>query len=338
MVNFNPQFCLKSEVRVPTAQRIDGDGAVVVTGGAGFIGSHVVGRLLDLGCEVVVIDDLSTGRRENLAAWAEDPRLEIVVADVADGLEAPLSGRGPVRGVIHLAAQISVARSLERPLEDLRVNTAATLRVLSYARRHAVARVVFASSAAVYGDSPVHPTDEASPTHPLSPYGIHKLASEQHLACYERVHGLSSAILRFFNVYGPRQDPSSAYSGVISIFAERALAGEDLLIYGDGGQTRDFVYVGDVADALVRACFSPGALDGPMNVGTGRETSVKTLAETILAITGSTGRVHHGPARSGDIYRSVAHTGRIAERLAFTAQTSVEEGLAATVAWMRGDP
>ena len=227
---------------------------VLVTGGAGFVGSHVVDRLLAAGCRVVVLDDFSTGRRDNLARWVAHRRVEVVEADVADDLAGPLADATGFDAVVHLAARAAAARSVEDPLGDLRVNYVGTARVLEYARRVGVNKVVFASSSAVYGNAEDLPISEHAATRPLSPYGVHKLASERLLDCYGANWGLSWTALRFFNVYGPRQHPNSPYSGVISIFARQAFAGEPLTIYGDGRQTRDFVFVADVARAIVDAC------------------------------------------------------------------------------------
>ncbi|MEZ4437534.1 MAG: NAD-dependent epimerase/dehydratase family protein [Polyangiaceae bacterium] len=313
---------------------------VVVTGGAGFIGSHCVGALLAEGHRVVVLDNYVTGKRENLAGFADSDRLQAVECDVRDGIWAPLSAverdHGPVTRIIHLAAQTSVVASIGSPVDDLRVNAGATVQVLEYARHRGVKRVVLASSAAVYGDVERLPVSEDAPLSPLSPYGIHKLTSEMHLRYYRKVHGVRTAPLRFFNVYGPRQDPHSPYSGVISIFMARALAGRDILIFGDGEQTRDFVYVGDVVRAILGASFSDEAGDGePMNVGTGRETSINELAKILVAATGSASSVRHAEARAGEILRSVAEVGRLRERLGVVAETSVADGLAETVAWMK---
>lgn len=315
---------------------------VVVTGGAGFIGSHTVDRLLEHGHRVVVLDDFRTGKRANLARWADRPLaaggLEIVTCDVSHGIFAALApvtaAHGPVDRIVHLAAQVSVVHSVANPLADMAVNYGGTLHVLEYARAHRVRKVVLASSAAVYGDVAALPVGEDAPTRPVSPYGIDKLASEHALACYAQVHGVPTAALRFFNVFGPRQDPSSPYSGVISIFADRARAGLPLTIFGDGSQTRDFVYVGDVVRAIVAALGSdaPAACAGAaFNVGGGRETSVLQLAREVVALCGGRSEIVHAPARAGEIVRSVAAVGRLAEVLGVTAATPLVDGLRATL-------
>lgn len=308
---------------------------VVVTGGAGFIGSHTVDRLMEQGCRVAVLDNFSTGKRQNLAAWAGNPSLEILTVDIADGIFAPLaeleSRWGAVERIIHLAAQTSVIHSIENPLNDVRNNYSGTVQVLEYARRKKVTKVVFASSAAVYGDVTEFPVREDVECTPLSPYGIDKLGSEFWLRYHSQVHGIATAPLRFFNVYGPRQDPKSPYSGVISIFSDRAHAGQELLIFGDGEQTRDFVFVGDVSRAVVAACFAPGGDGSPANIGTRIETSVNELAALINELCGGRSTISHAQARDGEILKSVADVSRAKERFDFTARTGLRDGLRETV-------
>lgn len=314
---------------------------VLVTGGAGFIGSHTVDRLVAGGHRVVVLDDLRTGKRANLAhhgslRFADGCPVELVVADVSCGIFAPLApvtaAHGPIARVIHLAAQVSVVHSLANPLVDVAVNYVGTVQVLEYARATGVRKVVFASSAAVYGDTATVPVDEDAPCRPLSPYGVDKLASEHMLRAYASTHGLASTPLRFFNVYGPRQDPSSPYSGVISIFADRARAGRTITIFGDGQQTRDFVYVGDVARAVVTAALTDGGDGTAMNVGTGRQTTVRQLAEIVVGLAGGGVEIVHAEARAGEIVRSCARVERARAALDFAAATELAEGLAATLA------
>jgi UDP-glucose 4-epimerase len=317
---------------------------VAVTGGAGFIGSHTVDLLVASGCRVVVLDDFSTGKRANLARWADrsrfgfdgsEPSVEVLVVDVSHGIFAALapltSTYGPIERIVHLAAQVSVIHSIANPLTDMRVNYGGTLEVLEYARASGVKKVVFASSAAVYGDVAEFPVDETAVCHPVSPYGGHKLASEHALHYYSAVHGVPTTALRFFNVYGPRQDPSSPYSGVISIFASRAGDGRDLTIFGDGEQTRDFVYVGDVVRAVVGAALSDGADRAVMNVGTGSEISVNDLAKTLVSLTGDKSTITHAPGRAGEILRSVARVERIEKTLGWKAAVSLRDGLANTL-------
>ncbi len=312
---------------------------VLVTGGAGFIGSHTVDRLVGEGCRVVVLDDFSTGSRENLAAWCGDSRVVVIEGDVADRLDTPLAPAvarfGPIDRIVHLAARVSVSESLVDPFADIRVNYQGTARVLEYARAQGVAKVVLASSSAVYGDGANLPITETAPTRPLSPYGIDKLGGEHFLGYCGAVHGLAGTAFRFFNVFGPRQDAASPYSGVISIFVRRALDGAPLVIYGDGGQTRDFIYVGDVAAAVVGCCLSNAANGDVINLGSGIETRIDDLAALIVDLAGTNAPTRHEPPRSGDIHRSVANIDRAVARLAFRPEVGLARGLQLTMDWMR---
>ena len=307
---------------------------VVVTGGAGFIGSHTVDRLIETDHRVIVLDNFSTGRRENLARWADHPALHIVTCDVSHGIFAALEPLtrtyGPVERIAHLAAQVSVVQSIANPQLDMQVNYGGTLHVLEYAHAKGVKKVVLASSAAVYGDVSELPVAEDAPCRPLSPYGIHKLASEHALDCYAAVHGEPVTALRFFNVYGPRQDPSSPYSGVISIFTDRARAARPLTIFGDGQQTRDFVYVGDVVRAIA-AALRDGNSRVVANVGMGGEISVLELARTIVDLCGGRSTIEQQPARAGEILKSRARVDRLRDALGVVAETRLVDGLRATL-------
>jgi len=319
---------------------------VVVTGGAGFIGSHLVDRLIEAGNRLIVLDDFRTGKRANLSRWLDrkhafdgaEPALELVTCDVSHGIFAalaPLAKYGRVERIAHLAAQVSVVASIANPMTDMAVNYGSTLHVLEYARAMGISKVAFASSAAIYGDTDVVPIAEDAPKRPISPYGIHKYASELALDYYASTYGVGTTALRFMNVYGPRQDPSSPYSGVISIFAERAKAGNRLLIFGDGKQTRDFVFVGDVVRALV-AALGDGNSRLVCNVGTGKQSTVRELAEIIVGLCGAApgkpaSTIEHAPARAGEILRSCAVVDRLAA-LGAPAKTSLIDGLRETVA------
>ena len=291
----------------------------IVTGGAGFIGSNLVDRLVERGDEVVTVDDLSSGKRENVNAAAT-----FVERDIRHGVEF---GRADV--VFHLAAQADVQTSLERPDHDAAVNVVGTVQVLEAARR-AGAQVVFSSTGgAIYGECD-GPASEDGPLEPLSPYGIAKLCGEQYLRGWNRIHGTGHVVLRFGNVFGPRQE-ASLEGGVVSIFLERMARGEPTTIFGDGGQTRDFVFVGDVVDALLAAVGHDG---GVFNVGTGRETSVLELHRACAEVAGSDAEPRFAPRRLGDVLRSVLDVERAERELGWRATTEPADGLRATRAWM----
>ena len=296
----------------------------LVTGGCGFIGSHLVDALLARGDEVRVLDDLSTGKRENL-----DPRAPLIVGDVADRMLVADAIQG-ADGCFHLAAVASVERGNQDWLGTHRTNLTGAITVFDAARRAkpgAAIPVVYASSAAVYGDSAALPLSESGPTRPLSAYGADKLGCELHARVASLVHGVPTAGCRFFNVYGPRQDPASPYSGVISIFFDRLGQGLPVKIFGDGGQTRDFIYVADVVDALLKAMDRRPA-DAPVfNVCTGRATSILDLARTIAEARGARLESRFEPARAGDIRASLGDPVLAAEILGFSAGTTLAEGL-----------
>lgn len=310
---------------------------MLVTGGAGFIGSHVVAALRTAGRRVVVLDDFSTGRRENLSKWTSDSAVEVVEGDVRGDVAAMLAGRGPLTAVVHLAAQTSVVRSIEAPIEDLDVNLRATARLLLWAAEAGARRIVFASSAAVYGEPRRVPVDEDDPTTPLSPYGAAKRAAELYLRCLGPLRGVATTCLRLFNVYGPRQDPRSPYAGVVAAFLSRALAGQPLQIFGDGAQTRDLVYVGDVARAIVMAVGQGPEGHVLCNIGGGREVSIRELAAAAQRVCGAAeAALEFAPARPGEIERSAAGTVRADEALGFRAAIGLDEGLRRTAAWLSG--
>jgi UDP-glucose 4-epimerase len=298
----------------------------LVTGGAGFIGSHLGEALLAEGHEVTVIDDLSRGRRSQVPAAAQ-----FVEADLNDDLGAILAESRP-EVVFHEAAQIDVRRSLADPLLDTRVNVLGTVNLLQACVTAGVRRLVLASSGGtVYGETEALPTPEDHPLHPASNYGAAKAAAELYGEVYSQVYGMEFVALRYSNVYGPRQDPHGE-AGVVAIFAERLLRGEVPTINGDGTQTRDYVYVADVVAANLAALAGP---PGAYNVGTGTECDVNELYARLARIVGVSGAATHGPAKPGEQRRSCLDPSRAAARLGWRPRFSLDAGLETTVTWFR---
>ena len=301
---------------------------ILVTGGAGFIGSHVVDAFIAAGHDVIVVDDLSSGKRENLNAKARFHQL-----DILDRRTAELIGDEKPDVLDHHAAQMDVRRSVADPLFDARVNVLGTIGLLEAARRAGVRRMLFVSSGgAVYGEQEAFPAPESHPTNPVSPYGVSKRSGELYAFFYQAEYGLPFIALRYANVYGPRQDPHGE-AGVVAIFSGRMLRGEPVTVNGDGLQTRDYVYVGDVARANLLALTSPAT--GPVNIGTGIETDVNTLARLLLEATGGRSEVRHGPPKSGEQRRSVVDSRRGAEVLGWSPEVPLGEGLRRTVEFFR---
>ncbi|MGY4531603.1 UDP-glucose 4-epimerase [Pseudomonas sp. TE3786] len=299
---------------------------VLVTGGAGFIGSNLVDCLLAKGYAVRVLDDLSMGKRSNLPL--DNPRLQLLEGSVADAALVSQAVAG-CQAVVHLAAVASVPASVADPVGTHQSNFVGTLNVCEAMRKHDVKRVLFASSASVYGNNgDGQAIDEDTPIAPLTPYAVDKLASEQYLDFYRRQHGLEPAIFRFFNIFGPRQDPSSPYSGVISIFIQRAQQGLPIAVFGDGEQTRDFFYVADLIAVLMQALEMPSVEAGPVNVGLDRATSLNQLLQHIGDVVGSLPAVTYGPARDGDIRHSRANNQRLLSRYQVPEPTPIAVGLA----------
>ena len=300
----------------------------LVTGGCGFIGSHLCVALAARGDRLLVLDDLSSGSLDNLL-----PGAELVRGDVAD---AALVRDAMMRvdGCFHLAAIASVERGMQDWPGTHRANLSGTIAVLDAARPRRVP-VVYASSAAIYGDQPSLPIAETAPPRPLSAYGADKLGCEHHALVGGHGHGIPTLGLRFFNVFGPRQDPRSPYSGVISIFTDRLSRGEPVDVFGDGGQTRDFVFVADVVAALLAGMEAASTGAPVLNVCSGRPTSVLLLAETIGRICGITPALRHRPPRAGEIRHSLGDPRLSRTRLGLGEPVALAEGLAAVVAWLR---
>ena len=295
----------------------------LVTGGAGFIGSHITDRLLADGHRVRILDNFSTGKRENIPDSAE---VEVIEGDVGD-YETVRRAMEQVDIVFHEAAIASVPETVGNPLASERVNYRGTLNILEAARQAGVKRVMFACSAAVYGDLPELPKTEDMPVKPLTPYAIDKLASEHACQAYYHLYGLETVSLRYFNVFGPRQDPSSPYSGVISIFTEHLIHGKQPTIYGDGEQTRDFVYVADVVEANIKASAAPMAAGKAINIAAGGKLSINDLLKTICNIKGQPFEPHYKPGREGDIKHSRADISVAREYLDWQPQVGFEAGL-----------
>jgi UDP-glucose 4-epimerase len=307
--------------------------SALVTGGAGFIGSHLVEALVAGGCRVTVLDDLSSGHASNLEPVAG--RITFMRGSICDRRMVEKAAAG-CEVVFHLAAVVSVPKTVDDPLGSAAVNEAGSLNVLEAARGAQARRLVFAGSSAVYGDDPTLPKREDLPPNPLTPYAVQKLVVEYYLRVYQSLYGLETVGLRLFNVFGPRQDPSSPYSGVISIFMNKALTREAPVIYGDGRQSRDFVFVEDVVQALIAAAKSSSAPGKVFNVGTGKSLTISGLWELIAALSGSGDKPVNQPPRPGDIPHSLSAIDSAAADLGFVPRVSLERGLGLTLDWYRG--
>lgn len=304
----------------------------LVTGGAGFIGSHLVRALLERGDEVRVLDNFSTGRPENLKGLRGS--LQVIEADLRDEAAVREAARGMDR-VFHHAAFVSVPQSMQEPAECFAVNVQGTLNLLDAARQAGARRVVLASSAAVYGDSTDLPLQENAAPRPLSPYALSKRLNEQMGQFYTAAYGLEVVSLRYFNVYGPRQSPDSVYAAAVPIFIRRRLSGWPVTIFGDGRQTRDLIFVGDVVRANLIASEHPAAPGRIFNICGGREIPLLDLLAVIDRLLPGAPAPEFAPPRPGDIYRSVGDPRLAAELLGFQPAVPLEEGLAETIAWMR---
>ena len=307
-------------------------GMHLVTGGAGFIGSNIAEELLAQGERVRIIDNLSTGKRANVEAL-KGP-VEFIEGDICDGAVIGRAVRG-VEVVFHEAAIASVPRSVKDPLTTNRASVDGTLAVLLAAREAGVRRVIYASSSAVYGETATLPKTEEMPTVPVSPYGVAKLAAELYCRAFAKCYGLETVSLRYFNVFGPRQDPKSMYAGVIPIFVRELLAGRAPTIFGDGEQTRDFTYITNVVQANLKAATAKGAAGGVFNTGAGVRTSVNTLYRLIAGILGIDRPAKYGPPRHGDVLHAYADVSAARKVLGYDPTVTVEEGLRRTIDWLK---
>jgi UDP-glucose 4-epimerase len=313
---------------------------VCVTGAAGFIGGHLAEELLRQGHEVVGLDDFSSGKRETAALLGGHPRFTLVEGSIADG-DAVARAVDGARFVFHLAAIPSVPVSMNEPARTTAVNVGGTVQVLEAARRAKVERVVLACSCAAYGDAPEQPKHEAMLPRPISPYAAQKIACELYAQTYTRAYGLDCVALRFFNVYGPRQDPKSEYAAAIPRFVTRLLAGQSPIVFGDGLQTRDFVHVADVVRANLLAATAPGAAGEIVNVASGKSTSLVELIAVVKQVIGPAAahlQIEHQAPRAGDLRASSADLTRARAVLGYEPQVSLAEGLAGVVASMRPKP
>lgn len=303
----------------------------LVTGGAGFIGSHIVRTLLEQGAEVKVLDNFSTGRRENLADL--NGKIELIEGDLRDASKVTEAVRG-VDVIFHEAAFVSVPQSMDEPQDCFDVNVTGTSVLFESARRAGVKRAVFATSAAVYGDSAEVLTEE-TPLHPLSPYAASKRVDEIYGQLYTTAFGLDVAALRYFNVYGPRQRPDSMYAAAVPIFIRRLLNGKPVTIYGDGGQSRDLINIRDVVRANLVAAEHPSAPGQIFNICTGIETRIIDLIEVLQDLFPAASAPTFAPARAGDIYRSIGSPQKAADLMGFRAEVTLDAGLREAVEWMR---
>jgi nucleoside-diphosphate-sugar epimerase len=304
----------------------------LVTGGAGFIGSNTVDELVRRGHGVVVLDDLSSGKEENLSEVRS--KITFVKGSITD-IEAVQKAMHQAEYVIHLAARTSVPRSVKDPLETNRINVDGTLNVLVAARDNKVKRVVFAASSSAYGETPTLPKTEEMQPQPISPYGVTKYVGELYARVFGRCYGLENVCVRYFNIFGPRQDPDSPYSGVLSRFATAFLEEQQPVVYGDGEQTRDFTYVDNAVQANLLACEAPGASDGVFNVGTGGRVSLNQTLEQLRRISGKNLKAKYEQPRDGDIRDSQADITKAREILGYEPSVMFEEGLERTFEWYK---
>lgn len=306
--------------------------AYLVTGGAGFIGSHITEELIKRGDEVIVLDNMYSGRAENIAV---NPKAVFIDGSIQDKeILDSICTKYNIEGIFHLAAVASVQKSIENPALVHDVNVTGTLNVLEAARKHGVRKVVLSASAAAYGDNPVFPKREDMLPEPLSPYAVSKIASEMYCKTYAELYDMQTISIRYFNVFGPRQDPNGEYAAVIPKFTEKICAGESPTVFGDGEQTRDFVYVKDVARANILAMDSD--VCGLFNIGTVVQTSLNNLAKMIMDAAGVSVEMKYEPARDGDVRHSVADISKAQTELGYTPEWGLADGIKETVEYFKG--
>jgi UDP-glucose 4-epimerase len=305
---------------------------IVVTGGAGFIGSHIVEEAVSRGLEVVVFDSLATGYMHNIQPFMDQGNVTFVEGDIMN-LEHLTDVCAGANSVFHLAAKISVPESMDKKTEYVTVNASGSLNVLEACKQAGVKNVVLSSSAAIYGDNPTVPKLETMLPEPKSPYAVTKLDGEYYFKMYRDEYGLNATSLRYFNVFGPRQDPQSQYAAAVPIFIDKAVKGEDITVFGDGEQTRDFIFVKDIVQGnyLAAGFGDKASSGGPYNVAWGQKITINELATLIIKITGSSAKVLHLDERAGDIRHSMADNQKIVSELGFKASSTLEQGLSATV-------
>jgi len=299
---------------------------ILITGGAGFIGSHLVDYLLKIGYETVVLDNFSYGKIENIRQYMNNQSFHLIKGDVRSSEDVKEALKG-VDAVYHLAAIVNIPLSIENPLLVDEVNVEGTLNLLGACVKHDIRRFVYVSTCAVYGEARYLPIDEEHPTNPLSPYGASKLAAEHYCKVFHQIHGLQTVCLRFFNVYGPRQ-PSGPYGGVITTFLESLRKEEPLVIYGNGNQTRDFLYIADAVKVCELALYCKNCSGKTFSVGTGTQTSINELARVLIKLLDKPkAKVIHADERRGDIVESYADISRVKKELGFKPKFSIHEGL-----------
>jgi UDP-glucose 4-epimerase len=307
---------------------------ILVTGGAGFIGSHIVEDLVNSGHSVRIIDNFLTGKKENIEALQNE--IELIIGDIRD-LDACYKAVEGVDVVLHQAALASVSRSIEDPLLSHDINVNGTLNILLASRDAGVKMLVFASTASLYGNALALPKREDMQETPLSPYAISKLIGEKYCQVFSQIYGLSTVCFRYFNVFGPRQDPSSQYAAVVPSFITKMLKGEGCTIYGDGEQTRDFIYVKNVVEANLSVLDRDSVSGEIINIASGEETSINTLAEEMATILNFKGAPEHEEPRQGDVKHSYADISKLKELLKYTPPVPFQEGLAETIQWYKGN-